>query len=74
VDREVLLADGVQRRDQGDYQRGIANEEQSPARSIALVSVSALREPAVSDQVGDADYDQRQQQKRIGLKLRGGRE
>ena len=33
--REVLLADGVQRRDQGNDQRGVADGEQAAARAIA---------------------------------------
>jgi hypothetical protein len=55
--REKLLAEGVQRRDQGDDQRRVADEEQTGPRAISPVAVPPSRVAAVPDQVGQPEPD-----------------
>jgi hypothetical protein len=59
--REVLLADSVERRYQGDNQCRVANYEESAARSITGIGVPTPRETAVANDVRQADPDQRDQ-------------
>jgi hypothetical protein len=67
---EVLLADAVQRRYQRDDQRRKADDEQAASTAIGGIGVLAPSEAAIPDQVREPDPDQRDEQQRIGLKLR----
>jgi FtsZ-interacting cell division protein ZipA len=70
VHGEVLLAHGVQRRHEGDDQRRVADHEQAAPGAVRRVRVATPREPAIADQVRQADPDQRDQQQRVGLEVR----
>jgi hypothetical protein len=70
VHREVLLADRVQRRDQRDQERGVADGEQGAAAAVQLTRVPPFGQAAIADDIGDPDAEQREDQQRVGGKLR----
>jgi len=62
VHREELLAHGVQRRNQGDHQRRIADDEESAFGAVRRVCVAQLGKTAEADEIRQPDPDQRDEQ------------
>jgi hypothetical protein len=61
MDREVLLADAVKRRDQRHHQRGVPDGKQAAPNAVDALRVAPACQATIADQVGDADRDQRDQ-------------